>query len=1144
MDEDKKYDVSQYTDKEIYDILDLNNPSDRELEARIIHLINKYSNMQNESGYKLAIFFQNIYARFFETEEDEEEEYEPIKGILKEGFENTGTTNENTNENITNESTNSASTGTQQITTDIQNTTNFDYTKDKYALNPLLKQTIKRVISVDSQYRDNKNVTLSTDFTFNLSETLKNVVSLKLESIQIPLTWYTISNNYGSNFFYLKGTVEGINNGYHDYKFQINAGNYVVDSNDDSNLITAINTSIKDVSNTYADVNFGNTSVTYNNGNAHSTINVDIQKVYNESCFYLEFPGWTPSVNSNITSADALNVYRTNSIPSYLGFNKKMYEPSTIHSAQPYVLTSVINNANVKYSVDSSNNYFNIIQYEGTAEYNANSKIYNNIQINITNDSYYRSSLITEINNQLKNSIYLDSSSSIHQVDITDPSMLNQSYSYYEMRIKLNRNTVKQIPNSKVVVIFPDESTFNRNTIWCINRIYNSALFFENTINETNTLYAESNSVKSSFPVSSNTSMYFKCINPPNYASTNDFSLNDIVVNIPQGNYVINNLLQQINNQFLLANESYGKTIFNTSTEAFTLNNLFHLNLDITNNFKSKDYVVSFDKTSILNKYLGIPVKRNYDLSDNYILNQFDGSFNNNTGGYIIDTSYILTYAPNGRSGNSKDISRDIYLPKQSAYVYLTYLDLLTAVQLAIRSHKVTNLAYNEDQTPLGNSSITSSVSSDNTITNVTLTLDINYSLTENNYTVYFKDESTNDDITLTTNSWYNLKIDYSYNLYEKKKPTDPSGESDTYSTIISYSQINTNKISIDNANNKINIIPYYDSLGGSYSNSNYITLTIPNRSYTKYELINTINDLFAADSRLFGTQLIMYVKNNNEYIKMNMNINIIYTTKDYKLVFYDPVDFVKCFVGAKSVKNTTWDSTLGWALGFRDYTEYILTQSNQVVGETSSYYTDSPLSVYNYNDSYGISNSQTVNTVINLTGDTSTTLSLYNYFLIVLNDYIQNHLNDGLVTITRSQTSISTPGYSYSTTQICDPATKTLISRSSQQSNSDNVTNAQLYALNQSAISQQNTTKSYSAGPFIKDLFGLIPIKPPAKNGDYYIEFGGSLQNQDRTYFGPVNIRKMAIQLMNDRGDIVDLNGSNWSFSFICEQLYKASST
>ena len=37
------YDVKSYNDNELYDILDLTNPSDRELEAKILLLIDKYS---------------------------------------------------------------------------------------------------------------------------------------------------------------------------------------------------------------------------------------------------------------------------------------------------------------------------------------------------------------------------------------------------------------------------------------------------------------------------------------------------------------------------------------------------------------------------------------------------------------------------------------------------------------------------------------------------------------------------------------------------------------------------------------------------------------------------------------------------------------------------------------------------------------------------------------------------------------------------------------------------------------------------------------------------------------------------------------------------------------------------------------------
>lgn len=262
---------------------------------------------------------------------------------------------------------------------------------------------------------------------------------------------------------------------------------------------------------------------------------------------------------------------------------------------------------------------------------------------------------------------------------------------------------------------------------------------------------------------------------------------------------------------------------------------------------------------------------------------------------------------------------------------------------------------------------------------------------------------------------------------------------------------------------------------------------------------------------------------------------------------FYDPINFVSCYVGSGSVQNTTWDSTIGWILGFRDYTQYILTKENQTINISNTgnpyYYLQSQSGTYIISDVMDPSSNLLTSTSIKITGDTSLSTNLYNYFMISLDDYIQNHLNDGLVTITRSQTSIEIPDYIYSSTQTCDPATNELVTTATPQNDSNNVTNAQLYSLNQSAVSQQNTTKEYSPGPFIKDLFGIIPIKPPSKTGDYYTEFGGTLQNQERLYFGPVNIRKMSIQLLTDRGTIIDLNNSNWSFSFICEQLYRATS-
>ena len=139
--------------------------------------------------------------------------------------------------------------------TEVIYTTELPYTKG--ILNPILKQTTKRIVSIDSQYRSTKNL-LSTDFTFNLSEPLKDVVSLKLYSLQIPFTWYTIGKSFGSNFFIFKGKTAGINNENHDIKIEIGTGNYKPQE-----LIDTVNTAIQ-AKNPTVDADLTNVSLDYN----------------------------------------------------------------------------------------------------------------------------------------------------------------------------------------------------------------------------------------------------------------------------------------------------------------------------------------------------------------------------------------------------------------------------------------------------------------------------------------------------------------------------------------------------------------------------------------------------------------------------------------------------------------------------------------------------------------------------------------------------------------------------------------------------------------------------------------------------------------------------------------------------------------
>jgi len=324
--------------------------------------------------------------------------------------------------------------------------------------------------------------------------------------------------------------------------------------------------------------------------------------------------------------------------------------------------------------------------------------------------------------------------------------------------------------------------------------------------------------------------------------------------------------------------------------------------------------------------------------------------------------------------------------------------------------------------------------------------------------------------------------------------------------------------------NNTFALIPYEE---GVISTNNNLIFTLPLKNtdgttiiYTRTRLLDEINNQFLGTAAS-GSKISIIINDLGvEYTKFRITINKEYTSKDYRIVFYDPYSFVKCFSGVNSVRNVTWDTTLGWILGYRLSTIYYLSD-----------YTSNRTAI--------------------ITADTCISTNLFNYFLITLDDYNQNHLNDGLVTVTAKDTDIPLPSYANRTNYTCDPVTKELTYNTEQRTDYSKLTQNQIYALNQVANSRnvsstqvtagEVSSKNYGSGPFAKDVFGIIPLKLPGlQNGSSYVEFGGTLQNQERIYFGPVNIHRMSVKLLSDRGNVVDLNGANWSFSLVCEQLYR----
>jgi hypothetical protein len=102
-------------------------------------------------------------------------------------------------------------------------------------------------------------------------------------------------------------------------------------------------------------------------------------------------------------------------------------------------------------------------------------------------------------------------------------------------------------------------------------------------------------------------------------------------------------------------------------------------------------------------------------------------------------------------------------------------------------------------------------------------------------------------------------------------------------------------------------------------------------------------------------------------------------------------------------------------------------------------------------------------------------------------------------------------------------------------------LTQAQQYSVNEIIKNRKNSPNVKLTAPTPNNIMGLIPVKRNAlKFGEVLVENANSLTFNTRNYFGPVDIERVEVKLMDDKGNLVQLNGSEWSFSIITTQLYQ----
>jgi hypothetical protein len=201
-------------------------------------------------------------------------------------------------------------------------------------------------------------------------------------------------------------------------------------------------------------------------------------------------------------------------------------------------------------------------------------------------------------------------------------------------------------------------------------------------------------------------------------------------------------------------------------------------------------------------------------------------------------------------------------------------------------------------------------------------------------------------------------------------------------------------------------------------------------------------------------------------------------------------------------------------------------------------------------------------------------------YLILVIDDLNRNHLNNGLVSITELSKTLKMPNYySPDLPYLCVPknlyasnlqaniqGTGTIqdlgLGPCNQLNGGDllleklnnnlmsypqlvpsaprTLTQPQLYTINEIIKNNERTTNYRAKAPTTTDVFAVIPLKGGLTFGSLYVDFGGSLQSFKRNYFGPVNIDRLQVRLLDDHGNVLNLNGADWSVTLIAEILYQ----
>jgi len=301
-------------------------------------------------------------------------------------------------------------------------------------------------------------------------------------------------------------------------------------------------------------------------------------------------------------------------------------------------------------------------------------------------------------------------------------------------------------------------------------------------------------------------------------------------------------------------------------------------------------------------------------------------------------------------------------------------------------------------------------------------------------------------------------------------------------------------------------------------SNNNHYLIDISSGNYNQVQLINAIQTSINNSNVDISNIDISYNQLSGKTEIINNN------SVSITITFYDTTGQLTCNSTCKT--SGKFNNNLGWILGFR---------GNTTVSNTDELYGKMI---------YKIEPTAPTKKIIS-----EAFIDVFGpkYFLLVVDDFQQNHINKGLVGITPTQKSVEIP--SYWNADLAISATSCAISEANTgkktptyvQNAPRRLTQAQLFTINSTTQSRSQTTQNRLTAPTNTNVLALIPLRGvnTLAPGKMIID-DFNLDDAERVYFGPVDLERMRVRLVDDQGYTVNLNGNNWSFTMSATTLYQ----